>query len=335
MRTFARAPPDARALASTLLSSLGDAYSNAKTPGGKAIAAYEAALTLRPGSTPVLSSLWFARAEETSWSGWAPLRRRLVSALDAAVQPESAAWEAEEARRACAAAPRVGLGPPPRPAFEPSPTTPYQAMSLEMPPGLRKRIGRSWATQLVVEGRRVAEADAEGAGGVTGVGSNVSGFHLAYISRRFEDYPGAHLLMGNFPRHSREAGARLACVATGPDDGSATRRAIAAACDSFEDASLRSTGETAASLGRLAPSVIVGASGWRRALSSHPPSRSRYARRLRRRARLQQPPGPRAAPLLRARAAPHRRDPRRHGVDDGDGAPLRLRQARGAGGHRR
>lgn len=264
LRAFAQAPPEARALASTLLSSLGDAYANAKAPGGKAIAAYDAALTLGPGSTQVLSSLWFARAEETRWEGWAPLRRRLVGALDAAVQPESSSWEAAEARRACAAP--ASLGPPPRPAFEPSPTTPYQAMSLEMPTSLRKRIGRSWAAQLVLEGRRVAEAAVlpPGPGSAPpepAPNATAAAFRLAYVSRRFEDYPGAHLLMGNFPRHSREAGARLACVATGPDDGSDTRRAIASACDSFEDASLLSTAETAAALGRLAPSVIVGAPG--------------------------------------------------------------------------
>lgn len=261
-RALAQAPPEARSLAATLLSSLGDAYSNAKAPGGKALAAYESALTLTPNSTALLSSLWFARADECRWEGWGPLRRRLLHALEASVQPESRSWEAAEALRQCSAS-KSAMGPPPAPPFAPSPTTPYQSMSLDMPHGLRKRIARSWAVQLAAEGNRAAlpgltELEARGSAVDANATQPGGPFNLTYVSRRFEDYPGAHLLMGNFGRHSRGAGATVACIASGPDDDSETRRAIAAACDSFEDASMLSVPETAAALNSSAPSVIIG-----------------------------------------------------------------------------
>ena len=261
-RALAQAPPEARNLAATLLSSLGDAYSNAKAPGGKALAAYELALTLTPNSTALLSSLWFARADECRWEGWGPLRRRLLHALDASVQPESRSWEAAEALRQCTAS-KSAMGPPPPPPFAPSPTTPYQSMALAMPHGLRKRIARSWAVQLAAEGHRAALpglAEPEARDSALDAPATHPGgpFNLTYVSRRFEDYPGAHLLMGNFARHSRSAGASVACVASGPDDDSETRRDIAAACDSFQDASMLSVPETAAVLNSSAPSVIIG-----------------------------------------------------------------------------
>jgi tetratricopeptide (TPR) repeat protein len=262
LRALLDSPRAARELGSKLFSGLGIALSNGRVGDGSALSAFSAALALAPASLDRLSSLWFARAEECRWVDWGSMRRRLIRALNESLPPESERSE-DRVRAAVCGRGEVGAAPvlPPSSSASAISTSPYQAMSLEMPGQLRKRISRSWAAVQAMQGRQSALAAAASAAATAGTSPPLprardellpataavprlspDGFRLAYISRRFKHYAGAHLLLGMFRRHFRAGGnASLACVATGPDDGSETRRQVCGnACCCSLDAPLGS-----------------------------------------------------------------------------------------------
>jgi tetratricopeptide (TPR) repeat protein len=142
--------PAVRELGSALFAHLGDSLDNEDPGGGAVLAAVSAALALEPKSTSRLSALWFAFEKECSWEWAGSLRRRLLHALDAGIQPESSAWETGDRVSTCAdaASGHARKGPA---RFAPSPASPYRVLSLDMSASLRKRIGRSLAAKWTAD----------------------------------------------------------------------------------------------------------------------------------------------------------------------------------------
>ncbi len=132
----------------------------------------------------------------------------------------------------------------------PSPLSPYFSMLLPLPPSLRRRIADSWSQQhantaasLRTSGVAPSHHTSESLP-VPNEGSRPPRASLAYISRRFERYPGTQLMLALFGSHDR-ASVTVRCFASGPDDASAERQRVRRDCDEFVDVSSLGPRETA------------------------------------------------------------------------------------------
>jgi tetratricopeptide (TPR) repeat protein len=261
-------PAQRRQLAADLHASTGDALLNAGNASG-ALAALRAALGVLPSHGGALASLLLAGADLANWRDREATVARLLAATAAAVR-------------------RDGRAPP---------LTPYGALFVDVDPDLRAAVARAWAVRTVAAAAAPASASEGASGGEArarrrrrqqqqqrgapppGVrarhGARAPALRLGYISRRFEDYPGTHLLQGLFHRHGRHsgggavavnatdrrqaprAGVAVRCFASGPDDGSDARAAVARGCDAFTDVSGASAAGTAATVASAGVDVLL------------------------------------------------------------------------------
>lgn len=147
-------------------------------------------------------------------------------------------------------------------AGAPSPLSPYHALFMHVPHALRTAIARGWGDATSVAARRAvgaAVATSPG-GGADAVSLRVARvgrvLRLGYISRRFERYPGAQLMLRLFPTHNRSR-VEVHCFASGPDDGSSERASIAATCDAFRDVSALPAARVAGALAAADLDVLL------------------------------------------------------------------------------
>jgi tetratricopeptide (TPR) repeat protein len=213
-----RLDAESLALAVKLHHALGDTLLNVHGHA-QALEQYAAALRLAPDDAELASSAWLVGADLALWGGWEERADGVVAAAAAAVRGRGAV----------------------------SPLSPYEGLFFDLPHRLRRDISESWSARLVDQARKAFGGGAAAAG-PAGAGSSspphillrrrADGsrppLRLGYISRRFEDYPGTHLMLGMFARHPS---ARVRCFASGADDQSEERSLVASSCDAFDDVS--------------------------------------------------------------------------------------------------
>jgi protein O-GlcNAc transferase len=218
---------DSRAtwLALKLYTGIGDAMVNSKEPF--AIKYLEEALELTQtpleGSTvplksdrhSILASLLFAKLHSCLWDSYDSELAELEASLSSLFQVP------------------LNNGSTVQPSF----LSPYQALFFPFPEELRTNISKSWCSQYPPKFLPQLNATEP---------SSQTKFHIGFISRRFEDYPGTFLLMGLFSRFDPSK-TIVSCFATGPDDGSVARKQVSQACTHFYDVS-RESDERVASI---------------------------------------------------------------------------------------
>lgn len=225
--TGGRLDARSRELAVALQHGLGDTKLNRKDYFG-AHEQYQAALRLQPENADLLASSWMCGADMAQWKDWENRTAKLIELSRQAV---------------------VELG-------KPSPLSPYAGLFLDLPHGLRKTIASSWSNRLVQQAIDAAGGRLSSAHDGASDGSVRRKLSLGYISRRFEDYPGTHLMLGMFKRHNRSR-VTVHCYASGPDDKSASRNDVADGCDSFVDVSEMTPLATASLIRRDAVDVLI------------------------------------------------------------------------------
>ena len=306
-----KARPQARDLAARLLAGLGDALLNSKQPARAAVElaraltyvdnatagathpasnGHGAAVAVAPPPRlllELLSSLMLAKYETADWSGIGAIESRLLQLARAHEDARRIDTASREHHPGAAATTTTEAVPP-------NPLTPYVALFLpQIDEETMLALARGIATRTEADavaaavgsvGRRRGSSAGSSTGSVVRPRSRrPPALHLAYISRRFEDYPGTHLLAGvlRHQGHStdnatacRDRGSssdaarattcqsamiptRLACFASGRDDESVARRGIQESCDTFLDVSAASAAETAAAIDAAGPDVLV------------------------------------------------------------------------------
>lgn len=135
---------------------------------------------------------------------------------------------------------------------QPSPLSPYRALFLPVDPQMTLNIARSWAkafteSTVISNTKSISKSDkTEQCQAQSGEEEEKScaapsaitrpPLRLAYISRRFEDYPGTQMMLRLFSSHNR-SNVHVQSYAHGPDDGSKYRAFIKNSSDYFEDVS--------------------------------------------------------------------------------------------------
>jgi predicted O-linked N-acetylglucosamine transferase (SPINDLY family) len=249
-------------MAAKLHHHIADALANQKRP---AEAAEELNAALRhtpyphPFASEILPSLLFVRAELADWGN--------TTTTDPSASTSAAAAASEEWSHAVDAMLRsveaaVAMG-------QPSPLSPYYGLFFDMTPDARMRLARSWSHQLSGKLQELEAPPAARTARSTAASSNVPMLRrlntwggapivrIGYISRRFYEYPGTHLMMGMFNRHSANR-TEVHCFASGPDDDTGTtRRAVAARCKSFTDLSMMDAATSAAAIVDAGIDVLI------------------------------------------------------------------------------
>jgi tetratricopeptide (TPR) repeat protein len=235
IEAYRAALPHAGQHAGGLLTAIADSFSNRKMHA-EAKSYYDQAISFyQPGPAPAPTDLLIGKLFNT-------LQMGIWAGYEAAVQRVLAD---------CAAA--IARG-------QPSPLSPYRALFLPLPPAMALQVSQSWAAAFrraqgadaapaparkpVAPGPdstcpAPAPADDAGAGGEAGEGCAAPPpprLRVAYMSRRFEDYPGTQMMLRLFPSHSRAA-LHLLAYAHGPDDGSSYRAFVRDSSDAFRDVS--------------------------------------------------------------------------------------------------
>ena len=236
------APAAARGAVVALLSkfyvALGDAHLNVRNATGAA-GYYAAGRALNPNDAELAVGYTHAKLEGADWAG-------LEAAVTQAVRTAVAAVAA---------------------TARDSPLTPYLGLFIDMPPATRTSLARSVLDAAVSAAEPVprptrAHADAVTArwAAITATRAAVvpppHGLTLGYLSRRFERYPGAQLMLSLFGAHDR-ATVRVACFGSGPDDGSDERAVISADCDAWQDVSRSPAPATAAAIAAAGVHVLL------------------------------------------------------------------------------
>jgi hypothetical protein len=128
------------------------------------------------------------------------------------------------------------------------PLSPYRALFVSLgDEALRRRNAEAWVRPIVAVSRRVLSSEPQaqmqvnasetalGEGGPpVAAAAAAAPLRLAYLSRRFHDYAGTHLMLGLFSRHNRSR-THVGCFSAGPDDSGPERRLLqsVAYCDVF------------------------------------------------------------------------------------------------------
>lgn len=251
-------PGQVRSMAADLHASLADTQLNSGNTSS-AVASLRKALGHVPTHAAALASLSLATAELADWRSREEHILRLLQRTRAALSSR-----------------------------EPSPLSPYGTLFLEeVDHSLRVDVAASWADRVQ---RTAPEATLDGGGDsaaraysaqfLAALGrqrrlDRVAPLRLGYLSRRFHDYPGTHLMAGLFSRHGggrvnnasdgtalRVQPVSVSCFASGPDDAEgAARRRVARDCDGFADISLQAVDEAAAALARRGVDVLLSYDG--------------------------------------------------------------------------
>ena len=146
---------------------------------------------------------------------------------------------------------------------KPSSLSPYRALFLPPPPQLSgmllNEVAQSWAKMHAKQASQLGVArwkdwwlsDAR-----PRRQESDQKLRVGYISRRIEDYAGTHLMLPVYGAHDR-ATTSVHVFARGRDDGSAQRKAVAAAADSFLDLSALDTAAAAEAIRAEGVDVLI------------------------------------------------------------------------------
>jgi predicted O-linked N-acetylglucosamine transferase (SPINDLY family) len=160
-----------------------------------ALAAYREGLALAPDHLPLITEAVHVQQKLCDWSGFDQLRPRL---LDPALR-----WQGGET--------------PPSPFV-------FVALPVDITPAEQLTIARNYARQYPPQAALPAQTRRAQAGPL----------RIGYVSADYHNHATAHLMLGLFRRHDRQA-MSVHAYSLGPDDGSDYRQRIVADCDSFND----------------------------------------------------------------------------------------------------
>jgi len=205
-------------LAETLLNS--KRYKEAAKQFTRAAKARETPAPLRPKA---LVGLLHARSILADWKGWARLCQLVEQATGAEL--------------------RQG---------KPTSLSPYQSLFTWLGNGERRMVAASWSKMHRKEAAELMSAVSKH------MPSSASGgkVRVGYLSRRFEDYAGTHLLLPIFAAHNR-ARTHVVAIARGPDDRSAERKQIQRDADEWHDLSSATTPAAVAAIRAMDLDVII------------------------------------------------------------------------------
>jgi protein O-GlcNAc transferase len=193
----------------------GDTHSNSKQPV-EALRCFQEGQKLSAIRSPTyyeaVVGSFFASLELSSWKNWERSNSLILQQLNNYLG-------------------KAIVGPPLLSA--------YRLLFLDTPPHISVGISSVWSNKLVAQSSNVVKTVTE-----SRQGRFASILRVAYMSRRFEDYPGTQMMVQLFERHNRSR-VSIGALAGGVNDRSVYRTTIETNSDLFEDFSLMSIADAA------------------------------------------------------------------------------------------
>lgn len=135
----------------------------------------------------------------------------------------------------------------------------YRLLFLDIDPQISVGIAKAWSDKLAMQADVVNKNvfdDFQGSTASSHKSHPPSTLKFAYMSRRFEDYPGTQMMVQLFERHNRSR-VVVGAMAGGIDDDSVYRAVVKNSSDIFEDYSVLSISEAVDITKRHSFDVII------------------------------------------------------------------------------